>query len=497
MNSKVLKVNNSYRQILKSSSIIGGAQGISYIIGLIKTKFVASLLGPSGFGLVSLYMSVIELTGSLARLGIDKSGVREVAKSNNSGQGEKLAHTVTALRRACWLTGLLGWLLTAIISYPLSIWMFGSYERMWSVAFVGAALLFTILFEGQSAFLQGTRRVSDLAKVNIISVLIGAILAVSIYARIGEEGIVLVLIATAAVNTVVIWWFARRVSIDTVSQSWAETWEYSKPLLKLGLAFMASAVAGSAAAFIIRSTIAHELGLEANGLYQAAWALSGVCGSLMVSAMSADFYPRLTASVEDSREATRLVNEQIEVGILLSLPGLLAILSFSEWIMTILYSEAFIAGETLLKLFVVSVFMTMISYPMGYILVAKCAAFKYTCITTAFHVLHVGLVFAVIQPFGVIGAAIVNPILGFVYIFGMRALVGAQIGFRMSSGVVLLIIIGFMLFISAYGISYYLPSIWGMVAKAVLVVFTGLYCLSEVAIRVGFSHPIAKLLKRQ
>ena len=37
---------NSYGQILKSSSIIGGAQGINYLIGMVRVKLVAVLLGP-------------------------------------------------------------------------------------------------------------------------------------------------------------------------------------------------------------------------------------------------------------------------------------------------------------------------------------------------------------------------------------------------------------------------------------------------------------------
>jgi len=38
----------SHREILKSSSIVGGAQAINYIVGLLRTKAVALLLGPPG-----------------------------------------------------------------------------------------------------------------------------------------------------------------------------------------------------------------------------------------------------------------------------------------------------------------------------------------------------------------------------------------------------------------------------------------------------------------
>jgi len=45
----------SYRRILKSSSIIGGASFLNIVVGLVRTKILAVLLGPAGVGLVSLY----------------------------------------------------------------------------------------------------------------------------------------------------------------------------------------------------------------------------------------------------------------------------------------------------------------------------------------------------------------------------------------------------------------------------------------------------------
>ena len=36
--------SNSYRQILRSSSIMGSAQAISYLVGLVRVKIVALIL---------------------------------------------------------------------------------------------------------------------------------------------------------------------------------------------------------------------------------------------------------------------------------------------------------------------------------------------------------------------------------------------------------------------------------------------------------------------
>ena len=76
-----------------SSSIIGGANALNYLVGLVRIKVVAVLLGPAGVGLISLYTSAMALLGTASGLGLGSSGVREVVR------------TVHMLRRLCWVIG--------------------------------------------------------------------------------------------------------------------------------------------------------------------------------------------------------------------------------------------------------------------------------------------------------------------------------------------------------------------------------------------------------
>jgi len=69
----------SYRRILKSSSIIGGASVINIVIGLVRTKIIAVLLGPAGIGLVSLYSGLMSTATAVATMGIGTIGTRQIA----------------------------------------------------------------------------------------------------------------------------------------------------------------------------------------------------------------------------------------------------------------------------------------------------------------------------------------------------------------------------------------------------------------------------------
>jgi antigen flippase len=396
---------SSYGQILRSSSIIGGAQAISFIIGLARTKFVALVIGPSGIGLVGLYLSTIGVVKTFAQFGINQSGVREVAVAAGDQDQERIAATVKTLRRVCWFTGIFGWALAVALAWPLSQWTFGSNRHALAISILGSVVFLELVSGGQKALLQGVRRVGDLAKLQIAFALISTLLAVGLYWWLREDGIVPVIIITSVVQLGASWWFARQVQVATVEQNWRQTLAVCRALFRLGASFMYGALLVALLGLVIRSLLLREVGIEGVGFYQAAWALSGMFGSFILQAMSMDFYPRLTAVVQDNKAANRLVNEQVEIGILLAMPGLILAAASAPWIVQLLYSRDFAESGKLLPWFLLGTLGQVVSWPVGMIPVAKAATgYIYLSRTTA-ALLHVGLAFLLVRAFGVVGAA--------------------------------------------------------------------------------------------
>src|SRR6186997_688046 len=69
----------TYAQILKSTALIGGSTATNLAFGVVRNKVMALLLGPSGVGLMGMYSSVSDLTVNIAGMGVQSSGVREIA----------------------------------------------------------------------------------------------------------------------------------------------------------------------------------------------------------------------------------------------------------------------------------------------------------------------------------------------------------------------------------------------------------------------------------
>lgn len=361
---------HSYGEILKSSTLIGFSTLINLAIGLIRTKATAVWLGPAGFGLMGLYGSITDLAQSIASMGINASGVRQIAQAVGTGDSERIARAAVVLRRTAVLLGVLGATGLIALSQPVSTLTFGSEQHAEAIKLLSAAVLFSCLSGGQAALLQGMRRISDLVKMGVLGGASGTIISIPTIYFLREDGIVPSLICGSAISWIISWWYSRKVPIQTPSMNVAQTGHEAAELLKLGLALMASGLMATGASYAIRVFVTRKLGFEAAGLYQSAWTLGGTYVGVILGAMGTDFYPRLTAA-KDNSTCNRLVNEQTHVGILLAAPGVVATLTLAPSVITLFYSAKFQQAVEVLRWLCLGMALRVISWPMGFIVIAK------------------------------------------------------------------------------------------------------------------------------
>ena len=169
---------SSYRQIFKATSLFGGVQVFNILIGIIRVKFVAVLLGAAGVGIIGLFNAPLQLIMSITGLGIAFSAIRNVSEANNSGDKSRIASVITTLRRWSWFTGLLGAIVTISLAPLLSQWTFGNRDYTWAFVWLSVTLLLQAISKGQSAILQGTRRLKDMAKSGVIGSALGLLTSI-------------------------------------------------------------------------------------------------------------------------------------------------------------------------------------------------------------------------------------------------------------------------------------------------------------------------------
>jgi PST family polysaccharide transporter len=398
--------NQTYAQILKSSAIVGGSTVVNVGIGIVRTKVMAMLLGPGGFGLFGLYGSIQTLTQSIAGMGINSSGVRQIAEAVGTGQRERIALTTAVLTKTSIVLGLLGGVLLLVFSRQVSSVTFGTPQRAAAVSLLSLAVFFSLLSGSQGALIQGMRRIGDLAKMNVLSAVWGVCTSIPLVYFFREKGLVPSLVSVAAMSILTSWWYSRKIDVLPVKVRFSQVREEASALLKLGSAFMVSGLITMGVAYFVRVMILHKVGFAATGLYQSAWAVGGLYVGFILQAMGADFYPRLTASISNHEECNRLVNEQALVGLLLAGPGVIGTLTFAPLVTTVLYSTHFAAAVPILRWICMGAMLQVVSWPMGFIIIAKGKQNLFIVSEVAWAAVNLCLTWACVTYFGVSGAGI-------------------------------------------------------------------------------------------
>lgn len=396
----------SYLQILRSTALIGGSSGLTLLVGMARTKVIAMLLGPTGIGLMGVYASIADVARSVAQMGVNSSGVRQIAEAVASEDDRQIARTVTALRRIAFGLALLGALAMAACSRPIAAWTFGSDEHAGAVAWLSLAVFFKIVSDGQGAMIQGMRRIGDLARIGIAGSIAGAIVCVALVAAMGENGVVPALIAIAAVGALLSWGYSRKVDVAPTTLTRAEMRAEAASLLQLGLAFMASGLLMTGAALLVRVFVLRQLGAEAAGFFHATWGLGGLYVGVVLQAMGADFYPRLVGAITNQPRANRLVNEQAHVSLLLAGPGVVATLAFAAPVIMLFYTKEFNAATGLLRWICLGMALRVITWPIGYIIVASNRRLVFFATELAWTVVNICLSWLCIDRFGLDGAGV-------------------------------------------------------------------------------------------
>lgn len=363
--------NNSYQHILKSIGIFGGSQFVQIAAGVARTKIIALLLGSVGFGIIGVFQNIIQMFTTIGMLGYDTGSVREIALTNRSGSNKKLHQIVSVVRY--WFLGiaLMAMTLTLVFCYPISRWAFSDTSYAVPIAFLSLAVLFTILSRGNIVILQGLNKVGDMAKASIWANVLSLIVSIPLYFIFGLKGIVPSLVLSAVIQFIIALRYRQKIQIPSMKISASFAYQKGKSTLQFGLAIMISAVVSTVVMFMMRTLIIDRIGLSGAGFFQAVWTITNTYLLMVLSSMSADYFPRLSAVSENDAEIRESVDKQTYIVMLIVTPIIMGMLIFGKYVLRILYSGEFLVAQALLNWQLLGTFLKVASWPMAFILLAK------------------------------------------------------------------------------------------------------------------------------
>lgn len=372
LNSETLfPEQSSYRQIFKATSLFGGVQVIQILIGIVRVKFVAILLGTAGVGIMGLLNAPLQLIISITGLGIAFSAVRDVSEAHFSGNQTRISIAIHTLRRWSWFTGLLGAVVTISLAPLLSQWTFGNKEYTWAYVWLSVTILLHAISTGQTAILQGTRRLQDMAKAGVIGSVLGLFTSIPLYFLYGIKGIVPAMMITALTGLFLSWYFSRRVKVEPTKKSFRESYTGGLNMARLGIFITLSGFIASASTYILNAFISNRGGVDQVGLYNAGWGVVAQYTGPIFAAMGSDYFPRLSAVNNDIKKVNILVRQQAETALFIMSPLLALMIITMPLVIRLFYTPAFLPVVLFANLTVLGMPLKAVSWSMGYIYVAK------------------------------------------------------------------------------------------------------------------------------
>ena len=400
------EATDTYGHILKYTGIFGGVQGLNIVVGLVRNKLVALLLGPGGMGLASLFNSTVNFISQATNFGISFSAVKHISELFDGGDEAAISHFVKVVRAWSLLTALIGMLVCIVVGPLLSNYTFAWGDHTLHFVLLSPAVGLLAITGGETAILKGARQLRSLAVIQIYSVLAAFIISIPVYYAYGQTGIVPVIVLMALASMLLTIWHSYRIyplRLRGAKGLFGEGME----MVKLGIAFVIAGILGSGAEMLIRSYLNVSSGnLDVVGLYSAGFMLTVTYANVVFSAMETDYFPRLSAVCGDVAVLNQTVNRQIEVSLLIVSPMLAALIIILPLLIPLLFTSKFLPMVGMAQVAVLSAYFKAVSLPIAYVTLAKGDSVGYMVLEGIYDLVLVALVVFGYQYWGLFGTGV-------------------------------------------------------------------------------------------
>jgi PST family polysaccharide transporter len=332
------------RGLARASALILSATAASLVIGLLRSKLIAVLGGPSGVAVFAnlnlLLSSAALLAGGVAGAGAVRALAAARATSDNQ--------TSHWLARYVFVAPAIVGLVFAVASYamagPLADLLLGDEAMAWLVVIVSLAIPIAVAANSYTVVLEASLKVASIARAEVLTGLVSIPLIGGALIAWGLPG------AAAAIGAA----FAARLAFlylggrDVMPRGdWLAGLRGPRgavlSIVQLGAAAAVVALAATLGSLLVRAVIVERLGLETAGLYQPAAQLSETYVDVVLASLSVYLFPRLTqlATVGDDVAVRRELLDGLRISLAVIVPVVLLAIGFSSGIVGVLFSPAF------------------------------------------------------------------------------------------------------------------------------------------------------------
>ena len=362
------KESNGYERAIKYMGVFGGTQSFAILLGIVKTKFAAKLLGASGLGMIAMYNRTLQMLSDFTNLSLSFSAVRQIAEAHEEGNSAKLHHWIKVLRSWAFLTAVAGVLLS-IALYPfLGEWVFEGNDYYTSrFLLLSPVVGFMAVIGCELAILKGVHSLYKVAKYTLWTSLGGVAVSVPFYFAMGIAGIFPSIFLTSLLQMVVLLCYSVPLYPYRIAPFSRKILRDGLGMVKFGLGYIFAAIMGSGSMWIVCRMLLDIGSNSVVGFFSTGYFLMNLLPGILFAAIDSDFYPRLSATNKDVANTNRLVNEQAEVQLLIQAPMLLAYSLALPLLVPLFYDAELAIAVPMTQVAMFGMLVRTMTFPMSYL----------------------------------------------------------------------------------------------------------------------------------
>lgn len=390
--------------LIKTSVLSAISTIIKVIAGFVSIKVVAVYVGPSGLALIGQMQNFISMMSSVASAGVNSGVVKYTAEHYEDEQ----------IKQKIWSSALK---ISLVLIIPIAIGIifladFISMQLLntaeYSSIFIVFAItvIFFVLNGLLTSILNGQKEIKKLTILNIVGSLFGlavTILLVTQYELYGA------LIAGIVSQSIVFFitlafvlkssWFKLSMFLGSMDK------EYRNKLLKYSLMTITYIITSSLSQIYIRHYLGANIGWDEAGYWQAIWRISETYLMLITTTLTIYYLPKLS-SIQDKVELRKELLYGYKIIMPIVIVMALGIYIFRDFIISILFSEAFSPMAELFFYQLIGDVIKIAAWLLGFIMVAKAMTRLSIFSEIFFACSFVGFVVLFVNIYGLIGVTI-------------------------------------------------------------------------------------------
>ncbi|OIQ17303.1 MAG: hypothetical protein BM557_08820 [Flavobacterium sp. MedPE-SWcel] len=487
----------TYKAIFKATSLFGSVHIVNVIISIIRSKFLAILIGPEGYGIFGLLNSTVDIVRRALGLSIETSGVKKISQAYTSKNQKSIVKESTIIFWIAIITGFLGSIISVLFSKQLSYFTFGDYNMTMAIALVGVTILFKQLTEAQSAIMQGVTKLKFLAKSGLYGNVIGLFITLPLFYLFGLDAIVPAIIISSFLNYLVSYFYFRRLKIKVSLNFSTRVLKEGKEIIVFGGLLTLGSFLPVLVNYLMQIYIRYLGDIESVGLFSVGLVMLNAYVGVIFIAMSTEYYPRLAGFNKNIKLENEAVNQQAIVSMLIIVPVIVGFLFFKDLVIKLLFSKDFILVLPMLVWAVPAMLFKAVSWSLGYLIIARADSAVFVKTAVVYNAIYFvlcagGYYFGEMKGLG-IGLCIFY----FLHLVGNYIVTSLRYGVQCSRVLIKIFIISFLLCSLSFLLCDLENLIYRYLTFIVIFSITIFYSYYEIDKRIDVKSLLAKYIKKK